>query len=203
MEPKVTANKRTLEQREADLVDVARLWCQGKGAPQIAAWLSANRPYTLSRIQVWHDIQKLIDRWREEETDLVAKRQWAEIGKLEYIFEQAMEGWEKSKRERVTKYQNSKEVDGVGGESKNLSVQVSISDGDPRFLTTAMQARQRICDILGVDAPKKSELTGAGGAPLEAGTVIILPDNGRGTQNQGEGAQAAPESTGGPSASQA
>ena len=45
--------------------------------------------------------------------------------------------------------------------------------GDPRFLAGVQWCIERRCKIIGIDAPTKSELTGAGGKPL---TVEYIND---------------------------
>lgn len=51
--------------------------------------------------------------------------------------------------------------------------------GSVAFVDRELRLMERRAKLLGLDAPARQEVTGAEGAPLKFGTVIILPDNGR------------------------
>lgn len=96
-----TGAKRNAEQRERDLVFISEGYLEGKTQAQIAAELSDQRPYSLSRSTISLDLKLIHERWIETQLanfDLVKARELSRIDKLEREY---WEAWERSTQKRV------------------------------------------------------------------------------------------------------
>lgn len=144
----MAANKRTEEQRELDLETEWRLRVMGKTQAEIAEIVG------VSRSQVEYDLNELKGAARERLVDDVAAEQGAELATLDVIEREAWEEWLASKgkkrRKKVT-------TEGEVTESDGDKVEVTewIDTGDPRYLATVLECRDRRCRILGLYAPTK------------------------------------------------
>jgi hypothetical protein len=56
--------KRTISQREVDLIEITPLYLQGYTQLQLLAHINKTRPYSLTRNQIFKDIQEIYRRWR-------------------------------------------------------------------------------------------------------------------------------------------
>ena len=83
-----------------------------------------------------------------------------QISQLESIADESMQAWEKSKGEHKSKTLRqsiSKDSSGKTTKKDNGNIVQSVEDqnGDPRYLTVAMKAKEDIRKIIGADAPTK------------------------------------------------
>jgi|SRR5262245_10486337 len=81
------------------------------------------------------------------------------------IYEEALAAWERSKLPQKS-LTTKRTGDGEGAAAETVSV-IRDQDGDPRYLDLAMSALADIRKTWGAEAPKKAELTGKGGGPIE------------------------------------
>lgn len=109
-----------------------------------------------------------------EYIDKARKRQVEELKKLEgragvlrqfqvlnYILDEMLEAWERSKRVKKTKVAGVETKDGVLGglETKKKTSQKEEEEiGDPSYLDRAMKASREIRELLGLDAPEVKRL---------------------------------------------
>lgn len=177
-------NKRTPFEREADLLEIAKLYLAHKSHEQIAAQLSAMRPYQLSRAQISYDIRTLVTRWRAESVRTIDDQKAEELKRINAVEATAWESWAKSQSPSSVKRQNrTLDKNGVPG-TGHMTIEQQDRDGDSRFLSLVMQCSERRCRLLGIEAPQKINLGGPDGKPI-APTVVapvvnfIIPDNGR------------------------
>ncbi len=63
---------------------------------EIAAHLSAERPYTLSKSQVYADARKIEDRWRKRSQDLLETSKGRHLAALDVLTREAWAAWRKS-----------------------------------------------------------------------------------------------------------
>src|SRR5262245_23815956 len=84
------------------------------------------------------------------------------------IYEEALAAWERSKLPQ--KSLTTKRTGNGEGAAETVSV-IRDQDGDPRYLDLAMSALADIRKIWGADAPKKAELTGKDGGPIQTSDV--------------------------------
>lgn len=163
-------DKRTKEERERDLPVVARMYAQGHSIRDIAQYINMEREYSLGQTAIWNDIQTVRARWLDDSVDALARHKADQLSKIDAAERQAWEGWEKSKldkekRKKSTGIQSGKATD-VETEEKEGQA------GEPKFLEIILSCIDRRCKILGIDAPKKLEVTGADGGPIKTGLDV-------------------------------
>lgn len=93
--------KRSLGERERDLVDIAKMHLENKPLHEINAFINSNRPYTLSINQIRLDVKAIHQRWRDSylaDFDELKSKELARIDKLEMAY---WEAWETSKKKKT------------------------------------------------------------------------------------------------------
>lgn len=160
-------SKRTLEQREMDLIWEARLYLQGLPIAHIARTVSEGRSYELSYEMARFDIQMLLQRWQESyllDFDAARSKELARIDQLEQAY---WEGWERSKADKETN-----EVESIKDSStsrKNVTVptynrskakkKTENQPGQAVFLNGIQWCIDKRCQILGLDSPKEISIS--------------------------------------------
>jgi hypothetical protein len=158
----MAARKRTPFQREEDLVQITRLYLQGRTQRDIAEVVG------VSQGQVNHDLKLIQTRWRESSIMDMNEAKQRELERLDILEREYWAAWEQSKNERTRARQES---DGKSKDGKPNVVRATMEreqrDGNPAFLAGVMSCIERRCKLLGLDAPVKSELTGKDGGPIK------------------------------------
>jgi hypothetical protein len=158
----MAARKRTPFQREEDLVQITRLYLQGRTQRDIAEVVG------VSQGQVNHDLKLIQQRWRESSIMDMNEAKQRELARLDELEREYWAAWEQSKNERTRARQES---DGKSKDGKPNVVRATMEkeqrDGNPAFLAGVMSCIERRCKLLGLDAPAKSELTGKDGGPIK------------------------------------
>jgi transposase len=158
----MAARKRTPFQREEDLVQITRLYLQGRTQRDIAEVVG------VSQGQVNHDLKLIQQRWRESSIMDMNEAKQRELARLDELEREYWAAWEQSKNERTRARQES---DGKSKDGKPNVVRATMEreqrDGNPAFLAGVMSCIERRCKLLGLDAPVKSELTGKDGGPIK------------------------------------
>ena len=180
-----TANKRTPAQRVADLQFIEKHALRGHTLRQIAALLAKERPYVISHAQIGADLKKLKKLWLDDAKDMVGVEKDRELRKLDTLEIEAWDAWDRSKlattRSTLTKKQAAAAAKtgeaaptpaAPGSTETKSAVQVS-QVGNPVFLDKILGVIDRRAKLLGLDAPTKSELTGAGGGPIFTASVAL------------------------------
>jgi predicted XRE-type DNA-binding protein len=166
----MAARKRTPFQREEDLVQITRLYLQGRTQRDIAEVVG------VSQGQVNHDLKLIQQRWRESSIMDMNEAKQKELARIDEVEIQFWEAWERSKNERTRARQES---DGKSKDGKPNVVRATMEkeqrDGNPAFLAGVMSCIERRCKLLGLDAPAKAELTGKDGGPIKT-EVANKPD---------------------------
>jgi hypothetical protein len=169
--------KRTPEQREADLALVAKLLIRENLTQQeIADRIAQSRDYTLSQITIGADIKELLKRWRDaylDDIDVLKGRELQRIDQLESAYwdsyERSLKGINEFK-EDVTEFTSEDDkIDMIGVEDsvtpstrrkKFVSRKFQNErDGEAKFLNGIQWCIDKRCEILGLNAPVKSEMT--------------------------------------------
>jgi|688.fasta_scaffold239219_2 hypothetical protein len=165
----MAARKRTPFQREEDLVQITRLYLQGRTQRDIAEVVG------VSQGQVNHDLKLIQQRWRESSIMDMNEAKQRELERLDLLEREYWAAWEQSKNERTKARQES---DGKSKDGKPNVVRATMEreqrDGNPAFLAGVMSCIERRCKLLGLDAPAKAELTGKDGGPIK--TEANKPD---------------------------
>jgi predicted XRE-type DNA-binding protein len=158
----MAARKRTPFQREEDLVQITRLYLQGRTQRDIAEVVG------VSQGQVNHDLKLIQQRWRESSIVDMNEAKQKELAHIDEVRREYWSAWERSKSERTKARQES---DGKSKDGKPNVVRATMEreqrDGNPAFLAGVMSCIERRCKLLGLDAPVKSELTGKDGGPIK------------------------------------
>jgi hypothetical protein len=166
----MAARKRTPFQREEDLVQITRLYLQGRTQRDIAEVVG------VSQGQVNHDLKLIQTRWRESSIMDMNEAKQRELARLDELEREYWAAWEQSKNERTRARQES---DGKSKDGKPNVVRATMEkeqrDGNPAFLAGVMSCIERRCKLLGLDAPAKAELTGKDGGPIKT-EVANKPD---------------------------
>lgn len=138
--------KRTDNQREFDLCEVARWLSEGMMQQEILPRLNASRPYTISRTQLVYDVATIRKRWREESVEKIDELIAEEIAIIRQTRRKAFVAWEQSCKPRPVK---SKAAPGV---KRNRipapqPQQEATQCGDPAFLNVVIKCNERICSM--------------------------------------------------------
>ncbi len=178
----LTSQKRTKGDKDRDYAFISDLYCKGYEFREIAKKLNTVNPYSLSHVQVFNDVKLIVARWREyaaQAIDVLKAEELSKINKLEKTY---WEAWERSLKPRLTK---SKEIDGTprknalpGEEQYTITKQKKYereeeSDGNPAYIAGIQWCVNKRCEILGLDAPKKKQLSGD-----EDNPVVIKTEGG-------------------------
>ena len=164
---------RKKSQTERDRRAIARMYLQGMTQTDIA------RELTLSQPTVSREIKVLIQEWKVERVYDINEAKARELAKVDNLELEYWEAWKRSQSDAVTK--TKKAIQEKGSTKQQAEERVEGQVGDARFLAGVQWCIERRCLILGVDAPKKTELTGKDGQPLPASQIvqIYIPDNKR------------------------
>jgi len=155
---------------------VADRYLSGTVQAAIAEQLGVNQS-TISR-----DLKALQKAWLASALIDLNDAKARELAKVDRLEREYWTAWERSREDAETVKQRGKSADGTGIKPESIEKTTKGQAGDPRFLAGIQWCIERRCKIIGVDAPTKQELTGAGGGPLE---VVYLNDW-RETQEPGE-----------------
>lgn len=151
--------KRTPVQRAADLARIAELHLRGHDQASIAAILGDEREYSLSRSQVGYDIRKLKAMWLESALVDFDEARAQELARVAHLERTYWEAWERSCEEVAI--ETTSAAKGAGGADRvSKTKRVEPGLGDARWLAGVQWCIEKRCQILGLDAPVKSEQTG-------------------------------------------
>jgi len=153
--------KRTKMEREADFVDVARMYLNGHAVGEIAEWITANREYSLHGSTVNYDLKAIRQLWQDrylQDYDAVKVQELANIDELEKA---AWDAWRKSMGE-IKEAQQDEVVDiwhgnktGASGYTRKKShAAVKEGLGNPQYLSQIERCIKMRISIFGLDAPK-------------------------------------------------
>jgi hypothetical protein len=139
--------KRTKRQRDYDLQEISTLYLQGWIQVAIAAHLSKNRAYSVTRQTISRDIKTIQQRWLESSVrdfDEARAQELARIDNLELTYWSQFE----ASKDPIIKRKTKKEID---GQITEATQEVSLGTGDPRFLQGVQWCIDRRCKLLGLD----------------------------------------------------
>lgn len=145
--------KRSEIQREADLVRIADMYCRGYNFAQIAKEIGVTIP------QISYDLKEIKERWKQRTTmDLDAKKS-EELARLDAIEMEAWEAFRRSQEEFTAQTVRAAEGKGkAGAKTKEVSKHTESRYGDARFLDTALRCVAKRCELLGLNAPVRSDV---------------------------------------------
>jgi hypothetical protein len=151
--------KRTKIEREADLVEIARLYLKKQTQQEIADHIG------LSRQQITYDLKTIQARWQADTTRATEERKAEEVAGIEHLERTYWDAWDRSIGV-TTITTKTAEAAGADGAKQKATVRTEELNGDPRYLLGVQWCKQKRIDILGLDAPRKHEVTGEKGGPI-------------------------------------
>jgi hypothetical protein len=106
---------------------------------------------------VSNDLKALDRLWRMSAIDNIDKWKQEVAGQYRYLYQQSLAAWELSLEdaEEIT-------IGGKEGDKEKYKGQ----SGNPAHIKNAQESLKAIRDLLGLDEPKRQEVTGADGEPL-------------------------------------
>ncbi len=140
------------------------------------AWELRQKGWTQQRIanelgitqQAVQAILKRLDmRFLAKADELIAEQKAAQTSQLQYIADEAMQAWERSKLDAVTQVTVSGRAHVTkDGDMVDMPDEIKITrqgqSGDPRLLDQARGALADIRKVWGIDAPEKKDITSNG-----------------------------------------
>jgi hypothetical protein len=162
MNEKNLLHKRTRGQREEDLITVAQLYIRGKSQRQIADMLCQGRPYTLSRVQIYKDIQEIRRRWQNAYLPDFNAHKAKELAHIDELERAYWVEYEKSQQDIEEIHSEKISDTNAGGDGKAVARWAREKvraikkkrDGAPAYLTGVQWCISKRCEILGLNAPQ-------------------------------------------------
>jgi hypothetical protein len=146
--------KRTKDERERDLAEVAKHYLRGMVQIEIVKKLCEGKPYTLSLNTLRNDLKELRRRWIESSMIDFNEARSNELAKLDHLENTYWDAWEESRRHRET----SMHAQEQGRDAKlKTSLRREQQVGDPRFLDGVMRCGVERRKILGLYQQETSE----------------------------------------------
>lgn len=170
----MAAPKRSSLQRANDLAILANRYLRGIPQATIAEELG------VSPAQISYDLRQIQKKWIEAAVLDFNEARVQELTKINELERTYWEAWEESKKPKIAKATTISEMKDKAksvktGKLKPLRVKTDTKtfkrreyrDGNPMFLQGVEWCIKRRCAILGLDAPKRTELSGPDGGPIE------------------------------------
>lgn len=143
--------KRNKIDREKDVWYAVAELAKGKTYREIANELNAMNGYSISHMEVWHDIEQALVEWKRENMDNIDAFIAKELARLEEIESIVMKNFEKSKLPRPAEYAammkrglTPEEIDEVYTERGGMA-------GDPRYIDTLLRVQAQRMRLLGIN----------------------------------------------------
>lgn len=152
------SRRRSPAEKARDAQQIAALYLQGYSQTEIAARLN------LGVATVCRDLKPYHERWQEEARRDIATRKAEQLAQLDQLLREYWEAWERSKAPR--KVSTVSKAAGGNGDG-SATVRSEERTGDPRFLEGVRWCMERRAKLLGLDAPTRTEHTGADGRAIE------------------------------------
>lgn len=171
------ANKRTPFQREEDLEIISRLYHDRKTQQEIVDHLSAIRSYVLTRQQISVDIGTLIERLQASQTATLSAQRARELGTVNHVELLALEAFHRCQKERVRTVTEQRGAPGSGKKAQVVGTRASVTReqsfaAGAQYLQIVLQCVKRRCELLGLDAPERTEVSGPNGGPVPIHTTM-------------------------------
>jgi len=164
------AQPRAKAQRERDRELTSKYYLEGMNQYAIAKKLGTTQA-TISR-----DIKVLIRYWRASAAQNINSAKEIELQKINKLEVEYWIAWERSKEETKKKslkqrgFKKDNEITQLT--PVETTAQSEENNGDPRYLQGVQWCITKRCEILGINAPTKTELTGKNGEDLINITII-------------------------------
>jgi hypothetical protein len=122
-----TVHKRSIAQRQADLVRITELYLLGSTHDQIAEILSSERDYSISRSQITLDVQAVLQAWHERYVGDINAATASTIIKLDKLETTYWDAWERSQRQSI---EIEDSIQNLGNDFPNEQDEEAVPDGE-------------------------------------------------------------------------
>ena len=167
----MAAPKRHPDDVKRDRELVAKLYVQGKSQDAIAAIISEQYKFSITRQQISIDLKEIRKQWLESSVRDFDALKSEQLAKIDYMESEAWDAWEKSKTnsKSVTRKQGGK----LSGE---VTTKVESLTGNPAYLNIVDRCIERRCRLLGLDAELRyADVNLAIAAVIRAGFIVQNP----------------------------
>jgi len=151
----MAAPKRTKFEREKDLLEISHLYLQGITQAEIGQRLDVTQQ------QICYDLKILRKRWLQSSIVNINEVKAKELARVDHLEREYWEAWERSIGKHQTKTVKARGTK----ESADLAEQTLKTEdinGDPRYLSGVQWCINKRCEVLGLDAPSKTDITSGG-----------------------------------------
>lgn len=137
---------------------IAEWYCMEYTAFEIANELEKEYGYQVSRQQIHKYIKSIKADWHNEALNNVEERIEKELSKINTVEREYWREWQRSKEKKRTEIKTG----GTSGKGvhKKATVKTEIMMGDPSYLSGIERCIKQRREMLGLDAPIKSEQVG-------------------------------------------
>ena len=161
LEVPIGAKRNQLDIEKDTWWAVAEL-AKGKTYREIAKELSEKNGYSISYVQIWHDINDALIAWKRENLENIDAYIARDLARLEQIEAIVLQNFEKSKLPRPLEYAALMKRGLTMDEIDELYEERGGMAGDPRYLETLLHLQAQRMRLLGLDK----------GADVQQNTII-------------------------------
>ena len=161
LEVPIGAKRNQLDIEKDTWWAVAEL-AKGKTYREIAKELSEKNGYSISYVQIWHDINDALIAWKRENMENIDAYIARDLARLEQIEAIVLQNFEKSKLPRPLEYAALMKRGLTMDEIDELYEERGGMAGDPRYLETLLHLQAQRMRLLGLDK----------GADVQQNTII-------------------------------
>ena len=161
LEVPIGAKRNQLDIEKDTWYAVAEL-AKGKTYREIAKELSEKNGYSISYVQIWHDINDALIAWKRENLENIDAYIARDLARLEQIEAIVLQNFEKSKLPRPLEYAALMKRGLTMDEIDELYEERGGMAGDPRYLETLLHLQAQRMRLLGLDK----------GADVQQNTII-------------------------------
>lgn len=144
-----TGPKRSPDQRESDLVEVARLYLQGHSQQEIAGRICQGRPYKLTQQAIHNDLETIRGRWLESSLVDFNEAKARELAKIDLLEHEYWAAWRQSKTGRKRESQEAGKS-AKNGDSSKARITTDHTWGETRYLDGVRWCVEQRCKVLGL-----------------------------------------------------
>jgi len=148
---------------------IAEMYLRGALQSDIADELHIDQS-TVSR-----DLKTLQAEWRASALIDINEAKARELARIDELERTYWDAWQRSTEDAEIQRTRATET-AKDGKRYEAGTEKRGQVGDPRFLQGVGWCIERRCKLLGIDAPTKQEISGAGGGPLIVAIGGIDPD---------------------------
>lgn len=168
----MAAQKRGDGERERDLVEIATLYAKSWTYQAIADKINKERPYQLTKQQIYYDVKEIVKNWREEHKEKIDGYLVQQLNKLDLLELEYWNSWERSKGKKKEKT-HKEGITSEGGTYDETAIKSYTEVGDPSYLAGVERCIEKRSKLLGLFT-EKLEVKGETG-PLVFN--LIVPKN--------------------------